>query len=113
MSNPYRIPPGWTDDAARLVWEDYSARVECDRSPLIGVEDAVDLEDAADIFHEHDDPDAVAAAAITCLAERGLVVVDDEYAGWRGKNCRETVANRLRAWAAVGAPIVAPTTAGR
>ena len=107
----WRVPPGWSEEAALLVFEDYSCRVECDRDPLIGVEDGVNVEGVEEIFRFHDDPEAAARAAIECLSERGLVVESDGYVGWRGSTADETTANRLRAWAAVGAPVVSPDAA--
>lgn len=67
MSAP-RVPPGWTREAADLVWEDWQGR-------LLGSYYAIGRPDDID--------------------------------------CRPDGAPALRAWAAVGAPVLAPAEDGR
>lgn len=95
---PYRVPPWWSDEAARLVWEDYRVSLVGDATPplragatfytvLPGREDACEA-----------------------LVGEGLLVRSRTAPfGYR----YVSVDHRLRAWAAVGAPVLAPAEDGQ
>lgn len=100
---PYRVPPGWSDEAARLVWEWWRNVVAGE--PCI----------AADIYGGYDDTHLAPefAAALRMLADLGYMRRVSEE-GVKGSDYYwSSEALMLRAWAAVGAPVLAPAEDGR
>lgn len=83
---PYKIPPGWSERAAELIWYDWTSTLE-------GRGGALDRAGGHDIWDE---------------------MVEFGYYTWHRHTIRWTSPeHRLRAWAAVGAPIrVTPEVCG-
>lgn len=99
MSAP-RVPEGWTQEAADLVWEDWQFALEGSSSMLMPNSfpfDGLNGREAAGDF----------------LHEAGLLRRQPSPYGPRSVYRWVTTNVRLRAWAAVGAPVLAPAEDGR
>lgn len=95
---PYRVPPGWSDEAARLVWEDYRVSLVGDATPPLRAGATF-----YNVLPGRED-------ACEALVGEGLLVRSRTAPfGYR----YVSVDHRLRAWAAVGAPVLAPAEDGK
>lgn len=111
MSAP-RVPAGWTREAADLVWEDWWRRaLGC--TAIIMVNDPRPLGEIEDLL---DDPRLLAddILVVTSLVsgmgfgiENTIMDSGEILVAWRSVN------DALRAWAAVGAPVLAPAEDGK
>jgi len=98
-----RVPAGWTREAADLVWDDWRGAFAAEPCMPVG------------LFGEFDDTHLAPEwkAALLLLSTVGVMtrVVDEPHEGadyhWASE------AARLRAWAAVGAPVLAPAEDGK
>lgn len=96
MSAP-RVPPGWTQAAADLVWEDWQAALDGGAPVLM-----------PSPHHFHVLPGCEAA----CESLFGMCLCARSKSAPYGYRWTSPAA-RLRAWAAVGAPVLAPAEDGR
>ena len=103
---PPRVPPGWTSEAVWCVREDW-------RRVLAGERDLLDHW-AEGSMSDEDDP------KVASLVDLGLVEFEYESPTWEDGGRPYVIGAswpspeaRLRAWAAVGAPVLAPAEDGR
>lgn len=104
MSAP-RVPEGWTQEAADLVWEDWRQRMQGDHVIPIG-----EWRTRYDLFWYVVEGDIPTAAALRVAG----VDVEDAYDYFEGSGIPFVMVRwpnegaALRAWHAVGAPVVPP-----
>lgn len=125
MSAP-RVPAGWTQVMAGLVREDWELRVAggraagshifpCPPSPMAGLEVTVWMLENSKTLQPIEGIEFDPCLIIASLAPLGIIVVDSfdaesgesKWVGWASEG------HALRAWAAVGAPVLAPAEDGR
>lgn len=110
MTAPRR-PPGWTPEAERLVRQDWLACRDGEGGiiPIAPETPYRIAERFAEKIPESQSElsEAQVETALICLGEAGLV----EFSGYHGWLLSPEA--RLRAWAAVGAPVLAPAEDGR
>jgi len=111
MSAP-RVPAGWTREATDLVWEDWLTALRGEEGHPLGGGYSEDWTEVDEDTHPNDLA-ALDSLFHLDLMERHEDGEDDDdcplVSGYRWADERA----RLRAWAAVGAPVLAPAEDGR